>query len=276
MIHIICGKEAAKNLEAAFELDENLRGELVVLNDRLSYGPLRSEAEESHDSLRSSYWQKMVAQPELRYNDEEVLKQTIEKALQDEEPLCLWMAPNANDVCAYFWLLTYTRPYPSLLHTIFINGLPFLNEKGQLFYPHSFTEVPPREFVKTKRLLREVSVAEYEVDGDEWQRLQDEHSMLRLYEGGKKITSQSNEKFDTPLMNSISSEFQKASKVLNEALKKIKEPCEASFLENRLRELIPLFSVETRGDINKSLRDFEIRIPSAESSAVTDESASIQ
>ena len=40
MLHIIVGDEAAKNLKAAFELDENLQGEILVLKDTLGIGDL--------------------------------------------------------------------------------------------------------------------------------------------------------------------------------------------------------------------------------------------
>jgi hypothetical protein len=48
-----------------------------------------------------------------------------------------------------------------------IIGLPFLNEKGQLFYPKNFSEVVPTEFLKTKRLLKKLTVADYEEAGEE-------------------------------------------------------------------------------------------------------------
>ena len=46
------GDEAAKNLKAAFELDENLQGEILVLKDTLGIGDLLSTPEISHDSIQ--------------------------------------------------------------------------------------------------------------------------------------------------------------------------------------------------------------------------------
>ncbi|GBL35633.1 hypothetical protein EMGBS15_12280 [Filimonas sp.] len=66
-----------------------------------------------------------------------------------------------------------------------------------MFYPKNFSEVIPKEFMKTKRLLKKVTVAEYEVEGDEWAKLQSEDSLLRVYEGGKKIASKPVHHFDT-------------------------------------------------------------------------------
>lgn len=53
MIHIIVGNEAAKNLENAFALDENLLGEIVVLRDTLGIGEIESTPEISHDEIRT-------------------------------------------------------------------------------------------------------------------------------------------------------------------------------------------------------------------------------
>ena len=68
-----------------------------------------------------------------------------------------------------------------------LNNLPFINEKGNVFYPVSLSEIPAREFVKARKLARPVSAAEFETDPDEWTRLASENKNLRVLEGGKKI-----------------------------------------------------------------------------------------
>ena len=52
MIHLIAGEEGAKNLEAAFELDENLKGEIIILKDNLSTGPIVLEDEQNFNTIR--------------------------------------------------------------------------------------------------------------------------------------------------------------------------------------------------------------------------------
>jgi hypothetical protein len=261
MIHILVGHEAAKNLEEAFALDENLKGEIVVLKDTLGVGPIHPNEDEKFIEIRTSFWKDLDTSfpEEEQVLDENTIKLLAVKAQREEEPLCFWMSPCVTDVCAYFWLLTYLKQFPGMLHTINIVGLPFLNEKGQLFYPTNFSQIPAKEFLKTKRLLKEVTPAEYEVEGDEWARLQQENAWVRTYEGGKKIVSKDVSFFDTLIKNSLTDEFQKAHKVVNETMKKITQTVSHLFIEWRIKELIKANSIVINGDIAKHFKDFEIK-----------------
>ena len=49
MIHIIVGEEGAQKLGEAFLLDENLQGEVLVLQDKLDIGSLQIEEEKNHE-----------------------------------------------------------------------------------------------------------------------------------------------------------------------------------------------------------------------------------
>lgn len=260
MIHIIAGDEAAKNLEAAFLLDENLRGDVLILKDMLGIGPIELDAEMNHDEVRTECW-KIMSPNQIDHTSQDLhnVLQLIEKAVAEEEPVCFWMAPCVTDVCAYFWLLPYFKKHADMLHTINIIGLPFLNEKGQLFYPKNFSEVVPTEFLKTKRLLKKVTVAEYEVEGDEWTKLQTESTWVRVYEGGKKIVSKELTYYDSLLSTSLTTEFQKGTKVVNEAMKKCTQTLTSVFLEWRLRELVTSQAVAINGDVEKGLKDFEVK-----------------
>jgi hypothetical protein len=261
MIHILVGHEAAKNLEEAFALDENLKGEIVVLKDTLGVGPIHPNEDEKFIEIRTSFWKDLDTSfpEEEQVLDENTIKLLAVKAQREEEPLCFWMSPCVTDVCAYFWLLTYLKQFPGMLHTINIVGLPFLNEKGQLFYPTNFSQIPAKEFLKTKRLLKEVTPAEYEVEGDEWARLQQENAWVRTYEGGKKIVSKDVSFFDTLIKNSLTDEFQKAHKVVNETMKKITQTLSHLFIEWRIKELIKANSIVINGDMAKHFKDFEIK-----------------
>ena len=260
MIHIIAGDEAAKNLEAAFLLDENLRGDVLILKDTLGIGPIELDAEMNHDDVRTECWKIMSPnQIDHASQDQHNVLQLIEKAVAEEEPVCFWMAPCVTDVCAYFWLLPYFKKQADMLHMINIIGLPFLNEKGQLFYPKNFSEVVPTEFLKTKRLLKKVTVAEYEVEGDEWTKLQTESTWVRVYEGGKKIVSKELTYYDSLLSTSLTTEFQKGTKVVNEAMKKCTQTLTSVFLEWRLRELVMSQAVAINGDVEKAVKDFEVK-----------------
>jgi len=46
---------------------------------------------------------------------------------------------------------------------LYFNNLPFINEKGQIFYPTVLHEILPKEFLKAKKLNRKVTLSEFEV-----------------------------------------------------------------------------------------------------------------
>ncbi len=258
MIHIIVGDEAAKNLRAAIDLDENLKGEVIVLKDTLGIGNILSTPEIGHDEIRTETWRTIIPGFEQVVAEESTLKDGMSNAMLHEEPMCFWMAPCVSDVCAYYWLLPYFKMMPGVLHTINIIGLPFLNEKGQMFYPANFSEVPPKEFIKTKRLLKEVSVSEFEVEGDEWNRLQQENTWVRIYEGGKKISSKDISYFDAIIKTLVGAEKQKGNKVVQEAMKKITQSVSSHFIEYRLRQLLHQGAFVFTGNIDGPLKELEI------------------
>lgn len=237
MIHIIVGDAAAENLKAAFELDENLKGEILVLKDTLGIGPIATD-QKGHDGVRTTFWRGMLGEDFEGVMDTHHINKMIEKAQADEEPVCLWMAPCVSDVCAYYYLLTQFKEYPGMLHVIIIDSLPFFNDKGAIFYPKNFSEVLPKEFIKTKRLLKEVTPADYETEFETWAQLQTENAMIRVHKGGKEIISADETYFDQAIYNCVTKEPQKGSKIIRHTLGKIDQTVSDLFLLTRLTQMV--------------------------------------
>lgn len=258
MIHLIVGDDAAQNLIAAFELDENLKGDVLVLKDTLGIGPIATD-EKGHDGVRTTFWRHYLGDEFEGSMDEHSIKKIKEKALEAKEPVCLWMAPCVSDVCAYYHLLTQFKDAPGVFHIINIDSLPFLNEKGAVFYPKNFSEILPKEFVKTKRLLKEVTPAHYEIDGEEWQKLQSENAMVRVYKGGKDIESADETFFDQALYLSVTKEAQRGSKIVRQALAKIDQTVSDLFLLERLHVMASNGQINCTSDNTTDLRKAEYK-----------------
>src|SRR5690606_1822153 len=77
-----------------------------------------------------------------------------------------WIAPSPADICAYYWALPYLSKHSGRFSIINISGLPFLDENGKLFYPKSISYILPKELVKARKLARQVTPSEMEVDSD--------------------------------------------------------------------------------------------------------------
>jgi hypothetical protein len=260
--HIIVGHEAAKQLQMAIALDESLAGNIIVLRDTLGIGQIYSDQDNSFVEIRTNFWKSLSSNwnDESIVDDEKNIQEYIDNVNPEEDIAWFWMAPCVSDVMAYFWLLQYFKKVAGVLHTLFINSLPFFNEKGTLFYPKNFSEVLPREMVKCKKLVKDVSPADFEIDGDEWIRLSGENAMVRSHDGGKKITSRNENHYDGLILN----QFQfakgniKASKVISQALSKNSDTVSDLFITKRLYTLIEEGKLVANGDITKPLNQWDV------------------
>jgi hypothetical protein len=268
VLHIVFGQSSSTNLKAAFELDPQLEGEILCFEDDLAVGPLFILDTADGRSARRDWWHMMqeVPQPVLAEGEElpppEDPVRSLKARLREEEELevWIWAGQNACDVCGYYWLISQLDRFSGRIHLIYLNNLPFLNEKNAVFYPTHLHQILPKEFLKAKKLAREVSLAEFELDGDEWRRLMNENAGVRLLEGGKKIRGEAASYYDKDLLQQVTKEFQKANKVIAQATGKFKYPVMDQYLSWRLKELIKEGKIESRGEL-KTMRDFEVKLP---------------
>ena len=137
----------------------------------------------------------------------------------------------------------------------------FLNEKGNLFYPENLYDIPAKEFVKAKRLAREITLSEFEVDPDEWTKICNENKGIRLLEGGKKLVQEDYDFYDAELKKFITGDWQKASKIIHHYLNKSKHKTGDAFLLWRLKTMIAMDWFDVQGSVEK-MKDFEIKLKS--------------
>ncbi len=158
----------------------------------------------------------------------------------------------------YYWLMSQLKNYQSRVFILYLNNLPFINEKGNIFYPEWLHVIPPREFLKAKKLARPITLCEFEVDPDEWKRLCNENKMVRILEGGKKLAQYDVDFYDDDLKKFITGEWQKASKIIHQFLHKNKQTTGDAFLLWRLKSLTPK-ELDVQGEV-KGMKDFEVKM----------------
>ncbi|MES1223743.1 MAG: DUF3658 domain-containing protein, partial [Bacteroidota bacterium] len=150
-------------------------------------------------------------------------KEIKEKLVSDlGEQVWIWMGQNQHDVCGYYWLMPQLKEYQGRIMVLYLNNLPFINEKGQLFYPSWMHEIQPKEFVKAKKLSRPITLSEFEVDPDEWKKIIDENAAVRILEGGKKIIGKAESFYDNEILKNLTADWQKATRVLTNTLHRMK------------------------------------------------------
>ncbi|MFN4977243.1 MAG: DUF1835 domain-containing protein [Bacteroidota bacterium] len=267
MIHIVFNEPDIEVLGKAIEMDETLAGEIKIVRDDYAVGPLQYIHTPDGAAERKEWW-KMVLEggdheemlEEGKVDDEKVLLDIVEMLTNDEnESVWIWAAQNKHDVCGYYWLVSQLAAYKDRIHILYLNNLPFINEKGNIFYPEWLSQIPPKEFLKAKKLARPVTASEFEVDGDEWGKICAQGSMVRLLEGGKKILHKEVNFYDTDLSRFIMPEPQKASKIIHAFLSKNKETTGDAFLLWRLKTMMQQNDkYEVIGKLG-AMKDFEIK-----------------
>lgn len=276
LIHIVFGQSSVPVLGEAIAMDEKMSGEIRCFEDDLSVGPLFILDTKEGRAGRRQFWQQLAgiepvapaageepAEEEVTGDpDDADLFKSLKAQLKEdpEQEVWIWAGQNARDVCGYYWLVSQLYDFAGRIHIIYLNNLPFLNEKGAVFYPTHLHQILPKEFLKAKKLARPISLAEYELDGDEWHRLMNENAGIRLLEGGKKIKGEPTLFYDKELQAQSGKEFVKAWRVVQQVTGKLKYPVMDQFLGWRLKELIREGKLESRGDL-KTIRDFEVKQP---------------
>lgn len=268
MIHIVFQSPDMELLQEAMQIDSSLDAEIKEIKDDWSIGPLKNIDTDEGLQDRINWWKEIIKDSPYgedileKVNDKSTVRQIIQQLESDESTtVWIWLGQNPHDVTGYFWLLPQLKKFQGRVFIIFLNNLPFINEKGQLFYPRSVHDILPKEVIKAKKLLRLITVSEFEVDGDEWNRLSAESATVRILEGGKKIIGKEVSFFDTEILKNITGDWQKASRVFTNTMHRMKIKASDIFLMNRMSFLINQNIVEHLGDRNLGWKDIDVRLP---------------
>ncbi|WP_407521270.1 DUF1835 domain-containing protein [Lacibacter sp. MH-610] len=266
MIHIVFNEADVTILQQAIELDETLQGEVLLVRDDYAVGPIKDIYTEEGIEARKNWWREVLSGGDGDggvdkglVDDNQLVAELIEKLTADEEEkVWIWSAQNKHDVSGYYWLMSQLKAYQGRIYILYLNNLPFINEKGQLFYPQWISEIQPKEMLKAKRLARPITTSEFEVDPDEWTKLCNEEKGVRLLEGGKKLVQKEVSFYDSELKSYISGDWQKASKIIHTFLNKAKHTTGDLFLLWRLKQLIATDVYDVQGNV-KNMKDFEVK-----------------
>lgn len=264
-MHVVFQEPDSSTLLKSFELDPSLDREVIVIRDDYSVGPLLHINTPEGWQRRKQWYQDVyqfnddaASSPDMMADALSLKK--IKDALQSSEEafVWIWVAPNAQDVCGYYRLVSELSDFAGQVFVLHLNNLPFLSEKGAVFYPDNLFEIPPKEFLKAKKLARAVTAAEFETDPDEWGKICNSEKTVRTWEGAKKLAVHGEDFFDRDLTGFMSDNWQRGSKIVSQFLSKSKRSPSAFYLHWRLRCLVDAGQVEAQGDL-KNLKEFEIR-----------------
>lgn len=268
MIHIIFEHINIQTLQKSLELDNTLQGEIIEIKDDYAVGPIANIYTDEGYHNRIEWWKNILQfSPYINtigsFDDRTTIKEIKQKLNSNaDEEIWIWMAQNQHDVCGYYWLISQLKEFQGKIYILYLNNLPFINEKGNIFYPTHLHQILPKEFLKAKKLARLITPSEFEIDPDEWNKLCGENAAVRILEGGKKIVNKEENVYDKDILNITTLEFQKLNRIVHNTLAKITIQTGDAFLAWRIRELIQLGKLEIQGDWNKGWKDVEIKLTS--------------
>lgn len=275
--HLVVGDMAAEPLCEAIQNEPSMEGEVFVLKDLLHIGPIKRGEQQKFSDLRSAYWQQMILdekEPPVVDDQERLIAMSNKLRENEEAQVWFWMAPWPADVCAYYWTLLQLQKYLDRFHLLNLAGLPFLDEEGKVFYPKNVSEIQPKELIKARKLARAVTPAELEVDGTEWEKLVEENAGIRVLEGGKKLTSKEEGHYDSTLKGLLQQQYQKAHKVVYNALRKHDVPTADTHLGWRLCVMAEAGELQLEGDTTKTLKDYSVKLPGGDATTTSETSES--
>jgi hypothetical protein len=275
MIHIVFNEADVEVLKKAIELDENLQGDVLQVKDDYAVGPLKDIYTPEGIEARREWWRQVLAGGDYDgkvdtgdVDDNKMVNELKDRLQNDtQEVLWIWCAQNKHDVSGYYWLMSQLKAFQGQIYILYLNNLPFINEKGLIFYPEWLHVIPPKEFLKAKRLARLITLSEFEVDPDEWTRLQNEEKGVRLLEGGKKLSQQDYDFYDADLKKYITTDWQKAAKIIHTFLNKNKITTGDAYLLWRLKGLLAAGEYDIQGNV-KNMKDFEVKGKSAQAETI--------
>lgn len=277
MIHVVFNEAEVALMNEVITLDETLTGEVVLIRDDFAVGPLAGIETEEGWNARVAWWRGLLTGSPYgtdlagSFDDRQTVAAMIEKLeAEPEQEIWIWMGQNQHDVCGYYWLMSRLTNYQGRVMVLYMNNLPFINEKGHLFYPSWLHEIQPREFLKAKKLCRPITLSEFEIDPDEWRKIVEENAMVRMLEGGKKIVGKEETFYDGEILKNITGEWQKSWRVLSNTLNRMKIKTGDVFIMWRLKKLIADGRIEVVGEPEKGWKDFDVKIAGAKTEEVVD------
>ena len=267
MIHIVFSPADKEVLLQTQALDQQLQGDIISINDDFAVGPILDIYETDGYRLRRDWWQGVLEhspyteQTEL-VNDKLTVHQLLKQLQEDAAlELWIWMGQNQHDVSGYYWLMCQLKDFQGRVLVLYLNNLPFINEKGSIFYPNYLHQIQPKEFLKAKKLARPITLSEFETDPDEWKRLCKENGGFRLLEGGKKLVSKPNHFYDKELLALITPEPQKLSKFISQIITKTTIKASDVIIVWRLRQLHIFGKIAIVGEWEKGWKEIAVQLP---------------
>ncbi|HEV2483150.1 MAG TPA: DUF1835 domain-containing protein [Puia sp.] len=278
MIHIVFQASDVETLKKAIELEPALTGDVLQIEDEWAVGPIAGIYTSEGIEARKQWWREVLSGGDYdglvdksATDDNARVAELKQRLAEDQKEIVwIWAAQNKHDVSGYYWLMSQLKDFQGRIFILYLNNLPFINEKGLIFYPENLFQIPPKEFLKARKLARPITLSEFEIDPDEWNRLCQEDKGVRILEGGKKLAQHPYTYYDEELRKFITGDWVKASKLIGQFLNKAKQTTGDAYVLWRIKQLVAAGELDAQGEL-KGMKDFEIKSKTAAATTMPEE-----
>ena len=265
ILHLVFDEPGGEQIRQSFELDPVNTGEIIYIADNYSLGPVANLGQPEGWQSRKGWWQSVLgldeeAQPEVMTTDKMKLHQLLQRLEEQEDTvLWIWMGQNERDVAGYYYVISHLMEFQGRIFVVYLNNLPFIDEKGHIFYPRQLSEILPKEYVKAARLARVVTLSEFELDPEEWEKLSGLPGSVRLLEGGKKLAVKDNDYYDKIILDQLGASTMKLSKLLGLLATKAKLGLPEYYIIWRVQSLIESGQIISQGEFEKGAKNVTLK-----------------
>lgn len=119
MIHIVFNEPDIAVLKQAIEMDESLRGEVLLIRDDYAVGPIQDLYRGEGREARLSWWKEVLAGGDYEgkedtneVDDYKTVAELVGTLRRNaDEIVWIWAAQNKHDVSGYYWLLHFMKEF---------------------------------------------------------------------------------------------------------------------------------------------------------------------
>lgn len=246
---------------AVFNPDEII---LLKLVDNLTIGPVCNLERIDGIKTRKSWLEKAFG--DLAYKedllsavdmDTKTMTQ-ISEAVDKCKDIYIWTGCDASEVIGTARVLKNSIKQNKSIYVLDFSKVQVVNIKGEIVSPKSLLQTASfqiKDVFKHFKLQKSVDIRKWK---DAWDEIESEQSLLRILTKDCTIVHKPASFFDSVILSICTKEFQKAARVLGQALVEVDFSVGDGYINWRLKELVKEKKLESRGPFTE-IRDYEVR-----------------
>jgi len=271
-IHIVFGKSAEGTFIYSKAFDMNTI-QLICLEDCLNIGPI-CDLDSVEEIKKRNDWFAEVFYVEIPINEDihikdidvnediEIIKKLVEN--YKNEKIYLWTGFCASDFLNTARLL-YHLPAPcSNIFIVDFSKFSFQNIFGQVVSPKMLSVTTPSQVCEIAKCFYQLTDEKLSQFVKLWKKIKSGNAIVRILDKNGQIIEKEETYFDSLLESFCTSEFQKAARIIGQALGHLfhadHDFIGDMYLDWRLKQLSVMNKIEARGKLNGLMRDYEVKL----------------